>query len=333
MPCHERDSVQQTLKSDTMVSGHALFRGTAVSATLRPGSPNSGIVFRRVDLPGNPEIPAVIDFVFDCPRRTALRRGTATIEMVEHCLSALAGLGIDNAIIDVTGPELPAGDGSASIFADAVRRAGISPQIAAREPIIITEPITVRDGDTLITALPAEGACGEYLYVLDYGPTSPLGRQVHSLTLTPTSYTEQIARARTYSTLAEASAMWDRGLFKHLTPKDMLVIGEHGPIDNEYRFEDEPVRHKLLDMVGDLSLVGRPLLGRFVAVRSGHSLNHRLAREIVAHSRPSGNPSKEAEPAMDIQSVLDFLRQRFPIALVDRVSAFLAPKHSPPHTR
>jgi UDP-3-O-[3-hydroxymyristoyl] N-acetylglucosamine deacetylase/3-hydroxyacyl-[acyl-carrier-protein] dehydratase len=315
-------ATQQTLKSAVALSGHGLFAGAPVTATLRPASAGSGIVFRRSDLPGTPDIPASIDYVIDRPRRTSLRRGEASVEMVEHCLSALSGLGVDNAVIDVNAPELPAGDGSASNFVDAIRSVGTVPQQSAREPLVVREPITVRDGEAMVTALPADGEDSEFLYVLDYGPTSPIARQVHSFTLSPVAYAEQIAPARTFSTLDEARAMWDQGFFKHLTAKEMLVIGDQGPVDNAYRLQDEPVRHKLLDMVGDLALVGRPLVGRFVAVRSGHALNHRLARELVTRFKPAGDEARTVspvEPALDIQSILGILPHRYPMVLVDRV--------------
>lgn len=316
------ENEQHTLKSEAVAAGHGMFTGAPVTATLRPAPAGTGIVFRRADLPGNPEIPAAVEFVVDRPRRTSLQRGEASIELVEHCLSALAGLGVDNAIIDVTGPEMPAGDGSATIFVDAIRSAGLVPQGAPREPLIVREPITIREGEAMLTALPADGGDSEFMYVLDYGPTSPLGRQVHSFALNPSVYTEQIAPARTFSTLREAQDMWDRGMFRHLSAKEMLVIGESGPVDNSYRFDGEPVRHKLLDLVGDLALVGRRLKGRVVAVRSGHSLNHRLARELVSRFQPTGRPAAPAPaspPAMEIRAILGLLPHRYPMVLVDRV--------------
>ena len=146
-----------------------------------------------------PELPSIAKAARD------MREGSLTAcELVEHCLSALVGLGIDNAVVEVTGPELPAGDGSASIFVDAIRAAGIVSQRVPREPLVIREPVTVRDDHAVVTALPAEGADSEFLYVLDYGPASPLGRQVHSFTLCPATYAEQIAPARTFSTRTTA---------------------------------------------------------------------------------------------------------------------------------
>ncbi len=310
---------QRTPASPARVEGRGLFSGAAVTATVRPASADTGVVFRRTDLPGAPEIPARIDFVTPRPRRTALETEGASVEMVEHCLSALAGLHIDNAYIDVDGPEIPAGDGSASLFIDAIDNAGITELDVLVQPLVVTEPITVREGDATLAALPCEGANPEMVYVMDYGERSFLGRQSHTYTLNADEYRREIAPARTFSTHAEAKAAWERGLFRHLTAKDMLVIGEAGPIENELRFPDEPVRHKMLDLVGDLSLVGQPIHARIVAIRSGHALNHQLARELVEVARRREQSSNATPPAMDIRAIQRLLPHRYPMILVDRV--------------
>lgn len=322
-------TMQHTLKAPAGVSGMGLFTGQAASIIIKPADAGSGIRFRRTDLPGVPEIPALVDFVVDRPRRTTLQAAPgatngngspATIECVEHLLSALAGLGVDNALIEVAGPEIPACDGSALAFVDAIRSAGMVEQTAPRIPLVITEPVTVRDGEAMVAAFPSESGETELMYVLDHGPSSPLPRQIHTFTLSPGVYIEQIAPARTFSLLAEAKAAWEGGLFRHLTPKDMLVIGDQGPIENAYRFDGEPVKHKLLDLLGDLSLAGRPILGRIVAVRSGHALNQRMARALLEQARPAAHAVTERpKPAMDIRSILRLLPHRYPMILVDRV--------------
>lgn len=320
-------SMQQTLKAPTAISGMGLFTGHPSSITIKPSEAGSGIRFRRADLPGSPDIPALVDFVIERPRRTTLQAPSngnggspASIECVEHLLSALAGLGVDNALIEVAGPEVPACDGSALAFVEAIRGVGLVEQSAPRSPLVITEPITVRDGEAMVAAFPSESSETELMYVLDHGPSSPLPRQIHTFTLTPGVYVEQIAPARTFSLLAEAKAAWERGLFRHLTPKDMLVIGDQGPIENAYRFDGEPVKHKLLDLLGDLSLAGRPIRGRVVAVRSGHALNQRMARALLEQARPSTSAVTERpKPAMDIRSILRLLPHRYPMILVDRV--------------
>lgn len=313
------DELQRTLGDSVSVPGLGLFTGRPVKVRFVPAEPGAGIVFYRVDLSDAPAIPARVENVIERPRRTVLQAGDASVEMVEHCLSALAGLGVDNAIIEVDGPELPVGDGSASIFVDAIRSVGVDVQDAPRRPLVITEPVTVREGDAMVAAFPSDTPDTELMYVLDYGPKSPIGRQIHTLTLTPETYIDQIARARTFSTVADAERAWEQGMFRHLSPREMLVIGEDGPVENAYRFDGEPVKHKLLDLLGDLALLGRPIHGRIVAVRSGHALNHRLTRELVGLcDRESPRPALP-RPAMDIRSILRVLPHRYPMILIDRV--------------
>ena len=311
------DLVQRTVASPVTLEGYGLFTGSAVSATIRPAEEGSGIRFVRSDLPGRPAIPASVSHVAEAPRRTVLRAGEARVETVEHCLGALAGLGIDNAVVEVKGPELPAGDGSAAMFVDAVGRAGVVEQGAIRQPIVVREPITVREGEATLAIVPSASSSLEIVYMLDYGEGSPIARQTHACALTPESFASEIAPARTFSTAAEARAARDMGMFAHLTPRDMLVIDTTGPIDNTLRFANEPARHKLLDLLGDISLVGRPILGRLVAYRSGHALNHRLAKEITA--RFGEREAESGKPAMPIASILRVLPHRYPMILIDRV--------------
>lgn len=314
------DEAQCTVKGEVGLEGVGLFTAAQVRAKVLPAEPGRGIRFRRTDLEGSPEVRATVENVVEAPRRTVLRAGDATVEMVEHCLGALAGLGVDNAVIEVDGPELPAGDGSALPFVDAIQSVGVEEQDVCRDPIVIDEPITVRDGDATLAALPCEGATLDLMYILDYGAGSPLGRQTDSFRLDEGSFVERIAPARTFSTVHEARIAREMGMFKHLTTSDMLVIGERGPVDNTYRFENEPVRHKILDMLGDLALVGRPVRGRLVGYRSGHALNHRLARSIIEWSRRGlGSLGERAAPAMDIRSIMKLLPHRYPMILVDRV--------------
>jgi len=317
------DACQRTLRGAAEVRGVGLFSGAHVTARLLPADPDTGVVFRRADLPGSPPIPARVASVQDRPRRTALQAGSASVETVEHCLAALVGLGIDNALIEVDGPELPAGDGSAMPYAEAIRSLGAAEQAAPRRPLVISEPITVREGEATVAALPADYPGLEMFYVLDYGDLSPIRPQTHGYSLPlkadPEGFVTRIAPARTFTTEAEAEEARKRGLFAHLTPSEMLVIGPTGPIDNAYRFDDEPVRHKLLDLIGDLALVGRPIQGRIVAIRSGHALNHRMAGALLQAAGEREAIRQAAPPAMDIQQILNLLPHRFPMVMVDRV--------------
>lgn len=317
---HATVTKQRTLAGAATISGRGLFTGAAVTATLRPAEPDTGFVFIRTDLPGSKPVPGRVEYVVPRPRHTTLQRGEAVIETTEHCLSGLVGMGVDNAVIELDASELPSGDGSATPFAEAVAAAGLTEQDAPRRPIVITEPITVRDGDAMIAAMPTVGDGMDLLYDLDYGEASPLGRQIHAYTLESDTFRTKIAPARTFALQHEAEAMRDKGLFKHVSLKDALVIGADGPIENAYRFEDEPVRHKLLDLIGDLALVGRPIKGRILASKSGHALNHQLARALVDLGRqPVERSTNLPTPAMDIRQIMRLLPHRYPMVLVDRV--------------
>ncbi|MDX2115658.1 MAG: UDP-3-O-acyl-N-acetylglucosamine deacetylase [Planctomycetota bacterium] len=316
---------QCTLRRPASVKGVGLFSGRPVTATITPAPAGTGVAFLRTDLPGSQPIPARVEFVLDRPRRTALKRGDASVETVEHILSALAGMGVDNAIVEIDGPELPAGDGSASLFVDAIREAGIERQAEPRRALVVRDVVTVSEGDAVVMAMPANGST-ELMYVLDYGPQSPLARQVHQFVVSPAEYAERIAPARTFSTEQDALAARQQGLFAHVGPGEFLVIGPSGPIQNSYRFDDEPVRHKLVDLLGDLALVGRPVHGRVMAVRSGHALNHKLARELLSRFgaaeprlEPAPLAARDKSVVFDTRAILELLPHRYPMMLVDRV--------------
>lgn len=276
------------------VRGVGLFTGHPATATIDPAPPGAGVAFVRVDLPGRPVIPATIDRVVRDPARLGLpipapARCTilaaadprAFVVTVEHVMSALAGLGVTDARIEIDGPELPAGDGSALPFTDALQAVGIRPNGPGADPIVVTRAIAVEDGrGGRIEATPADDTMMRY--ELDYGPAAPLAPHAAEWRPRGGEYAREVAPARTFCLDREARAMRAAGLLAHLAPSDMLVIGPDGPIDNAYRCADEPARHKLLDLIGDLALVGRPIQGRIVAARSGHALNHELARALAA---------------------------------------------------
>lgn len=209
--------------------------------------------------------------------------GTHVAATVEHLLAALAGLNIWNAWVALSGPEVPILDGSALLFVEALRPS-LAPARASREPLVLTSSITVEHKGASITASPPPtGVPLSYTYELDYGDGSPLRRQSATWTGDAADFAERIAPARTFSLEQEARAAQQAGLFRHLSPSDMLVIGSDGhPINNQWRVEDEPAKHKLLDLIGDLALLGRPLHATVKASRSGHALTHELVRRIVA---------------------------------------------------
>ena len=316
----DRSMTQRTLAGEAMIEGLGLFSGNQVRCVICPADPNQGIIFERTDLDEPVRIPALVTYAAKRARQSSLSSGNVTIETVEHCLSALAGLGIDNAIVRLDGPELPCGDGSAAAYLDAMSAAGFVEQDAPRRFHRITEPITIQDGDCVIAAFPNETDELSVMYGLDYGSHEVLGRQLHTFSMQNGSYVDDIGPARTFSLLEEAQSLWDRGMCKHLTPEDVLVIGEDGPIDNTFRYEDEPVRHKVLDLLGDLYLVGRPVLGRIVAYRTGHRHNHELARRLLEQATAADRQQLlSRQPAMDNRAIQKLLHHRFPMLMVDRV--------------
>jgi UDP-3-O-acyl N-acetylglucosamine deacetylase len=265
------------------LSGIGLFTGAQASARILPAR-SGGLRFQRTDLPGSPAIPATAAQISEPPpgipaRNTTLGAGGVTLLTVEHILSALAAAGITDAIIEVRGPEIPILDGSAAAFAGALAEAGTAPAEGVIRPIVIAQPITIDHAGASITATPAAGSI--YRYELDYGSGAAIAPQAAETALGSGGYAAAVAPARTFCLEEEARAMRAAGLFPHLTAREMLVIGPGGPVDNSYRFPDEPARHKLLDLIGDLALAGRPIVGRVVASRAGHALNHTMARRLA----------------------------------------------------
>lgn len=313
---------QRTLARPVTVRGKGLMLGADATVVIQPAPVNSGISFLRTDLKPPLRIPATVEHVAPRPRRTTLKSGDVTIDTVEHCLSAIAGLGIDNATIEIDGPELPCGDGSAALFAEPIVEAGIVEQDAPRKYFKIREPIVIEEPEGMIAAMPFDALGMRVVYDLDYGKQGHrIRHQTFSYNTADGDYLAEIAPARTYSLREEAEALQAAGLCRHLTPRDILVIGDDGvPIDNAYRFDDEPVRHKTLDVIGDLSLIGAPIQGRVLAVRSGHGLNRKLAMRIreqmlAADLRRTVVDGK----VMDIRAIQKLMPHRYPMLLVDRV--------------
>ena len=312
---------QHTLGGPIKVEGLGLLLGAPVHVSIEPADIDHGIVFERIDLDPPVRIPALVENVIPRGRRTTLKSGETTIETVEHCMSALAGLGIDNALIRIHGPELPGGDGSARPFVDPLLEVGITEQDAPRRTFELQEAIVIDEGDAMIAAIPHDTPGMRVIFDLDYNATGGrIKRQVLNWDTSVQDYVGDLSSARTFSLEEEAKAMWERGIGRHLTPKDVLVIGEEGPIENAYRFEDEPVRHKILDMLGDLYLVGCPVRCRVVAYRSGHGLNRRLGMAIREQMAAVDRRfSIQNGRVMDIRAIQRTLPHRYPMLLVDRV--------------
>ncbi len=316
-------SVQRTIENPVEVSGRGLFTGVESTVRFTPAAPYSGITFVRVDQAKPVRLAAHVENVSKRARRTSLRNGTVTIETIEHCMSACAGLGIDNLEIELTGDELPAVDGSSMPYVESLRKAGICEQSAKRNDYLITDVIRVTDGDAELIALPPldpDTQNLEIYYDLDYGTSGPIGRQILALEITPEHFISDIAPARTFVLEREAEMLREAGLGKHLTYSDVVVFGPEGPIDNQLRFPNECVRHKILDLIGDLYLLGQRIVGRIHARKSGHALNHELVRAIKDKIRATELSASLLEPpALSIHRVQRILPHRYPFLMIDRV--------------
>jgi UDP-3-O-[3-hydroxymyristoyl] N-acetylglucosamine deacetylase len=269
---------QRTLKNAIHCSGVGLHSGLRVAMTLQPAAPDSGIVFRRVDLPGTPEIPALWTHAIETPLCTTIVLGDARIATIEHLLSAFAGLGIDNCLIDIDGSEVPAMDGSAAPFVFLIECAGVVEQPAPRRAFRILD--TVGESEPHRSCLLTPAGSFELRFEIEFD--SPvIGRQVYDAEIDEAVYKRDIARARTFGFFHEVEALRQHGLARGGSLENAVVI-EGDEILNEggLRFIDEFVRHKALDCIGDLYLAGAPIIGRFEGVKAGHALTLRLLRSL-----------------------------------------------------
>jgi UDP-3-O-acyl N-acetylglucosamine deacetylase len=275
---------QRTIARPAEVRGICFLTGAAVRLRFVPAPPSSGVVFVRTDLEGRPRLPAHIGQVTGTRRRTTLGHAPVQVGLVEHVLASLAGLRIDNCVVELDAPEPPGLDGSARAFVDALLAAGTRRQGGPRTVWCVDRPVTLAAGGATLTLHPPQaGRDGPGLwlsYFLDYGPGAPIARQSHTQGLTPASFAAELAPCRTFLLEAEAVELRRQGLGPRTTAADLLVFGPHGPIDNRLRRANEPARHKLLDLVGDLSLLGADLCGHVVAYRSGHPLNVEMVRAL-----------------------------------------------------
>lgn len=264
-----------------------------MTVAIHPARANQGITLVRSDLSGSPSCPANTEHVNAISFRTNLSCGEASFTMVEHLLSALAGLEIDNAIVEVSAQELPGLDGSAKAFVDALQQAGLIIQAATKPRLIIQERIRIGDQNGWVEATPPKQNESHFEYQLCYGKESPIPTADFGIDITPHSYAHQIASARTFVTADQADQLRASGVAGHVTNQDLIVFDENGPVENTLRFSDECTRHKLLDMVGDLSLTGLEIIGRVRSNRGGHMTNSALARKLceLAASRQSVQPS------------------------------------------
>jgi UDP-3-O-[3-hydroxymyristoyl] N-acetylglucosamine deacetylase len=272
---------QRTLRSRIKTTGVGLHTGARVELTLRPAHPETGIVFHRVDLPGSEAIPGEARNVGDTRLSSSLSKDGASVSTVEHLMSALAGLGIDNVHVDVAGPELPIMDGSAAPFVFLLQSAGIVEQEAAKRYLRVKMPVEARDGDKWARFEPHDG------FVLDFTidfPHPVFGSENRHVIIdfAENSYTKEVSRARTFGFMQDVEAMRAAGLALGGSLQNAIVLDETRVLNSEgLRYDNEFAKHKVLDAIGDLYLLGHPLIGRYTAFKSGHALNNALSRALL----------------------------------------------------
>jgi len=275
---------QQTLAKPVSFSGIGLHSGNKVSMTLLPAPASTGIIFRRVDLESRFEVPAQVKYVADTSRSTTIAKGKVKVQTIEHVLASLAGFGITNAIIEVDANEPPIADGSSRRFCRMIDEAGIEPQREEVDPITITDAIEYMNGETVMSALPYDG------FKISCTSSDKAGRftQFFSIDLTVDSWEKEIAHARTFCFYEEIEFLIKNGLIRGGSLENAIVIREDAVLTTEpMRYREEFVRHKILDIIGDLSLVGAPLRCHIVAIKPGHAANCELAKLILQKSGQS----------------------------------------------
>lgn len=271
---------QRTLKKEVSFSGMGLHTGKEVSLRFCPAEEHSGIVFQRIDLPGKPTIPAAIEYVKETSRSTTLGVGSCCVQTVEHVLAAVHAMQIDNLTIQVSAAEPPIGDGSALTFVEMIESAGICEQNAETSIVFLPTPVYFSQGDTHLVALPSE----EYRisYTLHYPATPVIRSQYFSCVISEESFKKEIATSRTFALYEEITLLMERGLIRGGSLENAVVIKDDVIFSKEgLRYTDEMVRHKVLDLIGDLALVGFHFCAHVIAIRSGHSSNVALGRLMM----------------------------------------------------
>ncbi len=331
---------QQTLNRPASFSGIGLHSGNRVNMTILPAPANSGVRFRRVDLEGKPEIEARVENVGETNRSTTLVKGNVKVHTVEHVLAALAGDDVDNAIIELDSNEPPIADGSSREFCKIIQEAGLAPQAEKREPYIPTTPIELQMGETTMTLFPDDG------FKITCTSADKKGRftQFYSTEITPKTWETELSHARTFCFFEEIEFLIKNGLIKGGSLENAVVIRDDAVLTTEpLRYPEEFVRHKMLDIVGDLSLFGRPIHGHLIAVKPSHSTNCEFVRHITAQMQkplravqafgpPPAPPVKGDDKqreillqqmaqggALDAEQVMRILPHRYPFLMVDGV--------------
>jgi UDP-3-O-[3-hydroxymyristoyl] N-acetylglucosamine deacetylase/3-hydroxyacyl-[acyl-carrier-protein] dehydratase len=332
---------QQTLRQSASFDGIGLHSGNRVKMTFLPAPPDSGIRFRRADLDGRPEIEARIENVSETNRSTSIARGNVRVHTVEHVLAAFAGCGVDNAVVELDANEPPIADGSSRMYCRMIEEAGLEPQSARRESLPVTEPIEFEFGESLMAIFPHD----RFKVTCTSADTGGRFTEFFSIEVTPETWQRELADARTFCFFDEIEYLIKNGLIKGGSLENAVVIRDDAVLTTEpLRYPEEFVRHKILDIIGDLALVGRPVQGHVVAVKPSHAANCELARQLVARARRSQVAAQTFAPpplpapaetsgevksgdvaltdgvTLDTMQVMKVLPHRYPFLMVDRVT-------------
>ena len=304
-----------TIAREANLEGVGLHLGVRCRITFKPAKDGSGILFRRTDLPGKPEIKAHVSQVGASERRTQLGTGGEAVHTVEHVLAAVAGLGIDDLVIEMDGPEPPILDGSAGPFLRALRGAGLAEGSGEPEFLHLDEPLRIIDGASVYEAYPSDKL--ELDVTIDF-PHPLIGRQSRSFSVTPASFESELSEARTFGFVEEVAALRGAGLIKGASLENAVVLDEREVLSGALRWKDEFVRHKALDCVGDLALAGARVRARIVALKPSHRGTVTLVREIVKAGRKEKRMA-EKKTTFAIEDIMKVLPHRYPFLLVDRI--------------
>ncbi len=292
---------EHTIAAECVVTGRGYWTGCKVTVRFRPAPAETGIRLVRSDLPGYPSCSAISQHSDGQSMRTNIAVGAAKFQMVEHLMAALYALEIDNCIVEISSEELPGLDGSSLPYIEALQSVGLVMQALARKRYFVDRVVRVGDAANWIEMSPSTHGCAVFEYRLDYGDQGPIPTQQFSHILTPSNFVRELAGARTFVTAEQADRLRASGVGTHVTNQDLLVFDSSGAvIDNQLRFGNECARHKTLDLIGDLSLVGIDLIGHFISYRGGHQLNSKLAVMLTRFAKKSymseGVGSQSAPP-------------------------------------
>jgi UDP-3-O-[3-hydroxymyristoyl] N-acetylglucosamine deacetylase/3-hydroxyacyl-[acyl-carrier-protein] dehydratase len=310
---------QTTIKGTERVEGVGLHTGVPSAVTFRPAEAGTGILFERVDVNGRPRVSSTLENVIGHSRGTTIAENGTEVHTVEHLLAATTGLGVDNLLVEIEGPEPPACDGSSAVFAEALESCKIVEIDAERQFVAPNEPVFYQHNNAEMTLVPEDDLRISFTIKFDH---PVLKSQFKSFQVgNQEAFIKEIAPARTFALEREIDMLREAGLIKGGTLENAVVIGPNGVINPEgLRFEDEPVRHKILDLLGDLALLGFKLKGHLIAIRSGHSTNVGMFKRLLVVMEERKNRYETVNPVFDVKQIMNLIPHRYPFLLVDRIT-------------